>query len=69
MSEKPKPLDKETLDRLAREWDKKIGQGSFSLHASARPKPDGTQEDSIRIVKSGGKVEVITDEGMTSDLN
>ena len=68
MSETLKPLDRETLERLVSEWDKRSGKGPFSLIARVWSKPDGTQGDAIHIVENRKEVEVITDREMTTDL-
>jgi len=50
MSENQKSLDQKTLDRMAREWDRRVGkQESFSLKAKVSPVLDDTGGDTIFI--------------------
>jgi len=60
MEETTKPLDRETLERLVQEWDRKSSQkGLFALTAQVWPKADGTQRDAIHIEEEGEETEVI----------
>ena len=69
-----KPLDKETLDRLSREFDRRHAMGKpFGLHAHAAKGDDGQLEDVIHVytdpnTEKERPVEVITQEQMSVDL-
>ncbi len=51
MSERPKSLDKKTVDRLAREWDKRPRDNSpFEIIGEVFIAYDGTERDSIMVI-------------------
>lgn len=66
---RPGGLDKATLDRIVREWDKRSGQGPFSLDTFVWFKPNGTQGDAIHIIEEGEQDKMIIDKDMSADLD
>lgn len=66
MTEVPGKLDKETIARIAREWDRlprEEGSGPAFVSATA------TEQGGVIVVSKNDEVQILTEEGRTSDLN
>lgn len=60
-------LNKKTLDRMSREWEKlPRGEGATGVASVAAI---ATEDGDIAVVIRDGKTQIITEEGMTSDQN
>ncbi len=65
--ESQKYLDKATLSRFAREWDR--NDRPLILIADADTIVNGELQNTIQVIRDGILVSLITEDNMTSDLN
>jgi hypothetical protein len=77
MSENQRSIDQKTLDRMAREWDRRVGkQKPFMLTARVSPVEDATEGDTIFIDDNPGRegrinpfnTQIIESSAMDDDL-